>query len=95
MIIKLSAQFHQELDDIVGFIAVNNAIQAIKFYNNIISAIGKTTDHPLSFRKSSLFNNENIRELIFKGYVVAFEINTAADKIIILGIFSSNIWNQS
>ena len=37
-------------------------------------------------------NDENIRELIYKGYTVPFEINITNNKIIVLGIFNQNNW---
>lgn len=41
---------------------------------------------PLKYKKSIYFNDENIRDLVFKGYVVPYKIDTAKNKIIIIGI---------
>ncbi len=41
------------------------------------------------FRKNLIANDENIRDLIFKGYVIPFEIKK--DSIAILQIYSQNI----
>lgn len=39
------------------------------------------------YRKSIYFNhNNNIRELIFNGYVIPYKIDTAENQIIIIGI---------
>ena len=38
-------------------------------------------------------NDENIRELIHKGYTVPYFIDESNSKIIVLGIFNRNIWN--
>jgi len=46
---------------------------------------------PYSYRKKA--EDENLRELIFKGYTVPFEIDTNNKKIVILGIFNQNLWN--
>lgn len=44
---------------------------------------------PYSYRKNSIANDENIRDLIFKGYVVIFEISTK--NIEILDIYKHNL----
>ena len=41
---------------------------------------------PFKYRKSIYFNDNNIRDLIFKGYVVPYKIDTAKNQIIIIGI---------
>ena len=41
---------------------------------------------PFKYRKSIYWNDNNIRDLIFKGYVVPYKIDTTKNKIIIIGI---------
>ena len=41
---------------------------------------------PHKFRKSIYFNDENIRDYIFKGYVIPYFIDTKHEKIVLLGI---------
>ena len=41
---------------------------------------------PFKYRKSIYFNDNNIRDLIFKGYVVPYKIDTVKNQIIIIGI---------
>lgn len=47
---------------------------------------------PYKFRQSNSFEDENIRDFIFKGYIIPYKINTQKDKIIILGIYKENKW---
>lgn len=47
---------------------------------------------PRRFRKNGLTANNNIRDLIFKGYVVVFEISD--EDIEILGIYKNNLWQK-
>lgn len=47
--------------------------------------------HPYIYRKKD--NDENLRELIYKGYTIPFEIDREKNRIIILGIFNQNLWN--
>ena len=44
------------------------------------------------YRKNPILDDESVRDLIFKGYVVPFQIY--ADKIEILGIYKQNIWKN-
>lgn len=44
---------------------------------------------PYSYRKNNIANDENICDLIFKGYVVIFEISTK--NIEILDIYKHNL----
>ena len=46
---------------------------------------------PYRFRKNQRLNKEDIREMIFKGYVIPFRI--ADDHIKILSIFKHNLPN--
>ena len=47
--------------------------------------------NPYIYRKRN--KDENLRELIYKGYTIPFEIDTTNHKIVILGIFNQNLWN--
>lgn len=41
---------------------------------------------PLKCRKSIYFDDENIRDLIFKGYVIPYKIDIDKKQITIIGI---------
>jgi len=62
------------------------------FYDEVIAKINQISQNPYIFRKRESLNDDNVRELIYKGYTVPFEIDTKNNKIIILGIFNQNIW---
>jgi plasmid stabilization system protein ParE len=85
---------------IIDFIALDSVNKALIFYDEIIAKINKIADNPYLHRKRLSLNDDNVRELIYKGYTVPFEIDTKNNKIIILGIFNQNllvpylqIWN--
>ncbi|PAF49276.1 hypothetical protein BKH41_03865 [Helicobacter sp. 12S02232-10] len=86
-----TARFKSELQKIVAFIAVYNPQNAIKFKDDLLQKLFKIPDMPYSHRQSELFNQENIREFIFKGYVVIYRIT---ENIELLGIYRDNIWNS-
>ena len=92
MKLRLSRQFSDELAEIVDFIALDNVQRAIKFYDALIAQIEKIPDNPYQCRQRASTNNPHIRELIFKHYVIVFEIKT--DHINLLGIFNQNQWHQ-
>ena len=88
------ARFNKELEVIVLFIAEDSPNRALEFYNEQIAKIEQIPFSPLIYRKRENSNDENVRELIFKGYTVPFLIDREEDKIVILGIFSQNIWDE-
>lgn len=48
---------------------------------------------PYKNRKSLSFDNKNIRDLIFKGYIIPYLIDKSKNEIVILGIYKSNLWD--
>lgn len=85
-----SERFTQELNTISDFIAEDSLARAQEFQEQLKAKIEAMSDSPLMYRKSNSFNDDNIRDLIFKGYVIPYLINN--DEILILGIYKSNKW---
>jgi plasmid stabilization system protein ParE len=77
---------------IIDFIALDSVNKALIFYDEIIAKINKIADNPYLHRKRLSLNDDNVRELIYKGYTVPFEIDTKNNKIIILVLFKLNLW---
>jgi plasmid stabilization system protein ParE len=92
LILEKSDRFKDELEVIIDFIALDSVNRALIFYDEIIAKINKITDNPYLHRKRPSLNDDNVRELIYKGYTVPFEIDTKNNKIIILGVFNQNLW---
>jgi plasmid stabilization system protein ParE len=76
MKILLKDTFLNRLDNQTDFIAIDSPKSARKFKKEILHAINKIIDNPRSCRKSIYFDDETIRDLIFKGYTIVFKINT-------------------
>ncbi len=76
----------QKLQSIMEFIAEDSVNQAIKFQVELDEIIDAIPNMPFKYRKSIYFNDKNIRDIIFKGYVVPYKIDTAKNQIIIIGI---------
>lgn len=88
--LEQSLRFEYELESIVDFIALDSVTRAIKFYDEVILKIQNIPHNPYAYRKRN--KDENLRELIYKGYTIPFEIDTTNHKIVILGIFNQNLW---
>ena len=92
LVLKQSDRFKEELETIVNFIALDSVNRALEFFDHIIAKLNQIPTNPYIYRKRISTNDENIRELIFKGYTVPFYIDKSDNKIIILGIFNQNLW---
>jgi plasmid stabilization system protein ParE len=87
-----SPRFEVELEIITDFISEDSPRRALRFYDELLSKLESITSNPYRFRKRTKINHKNIRELIFKGYIIPFYIDSVHDVIMVLGIFSANEW---
>ncbi len=86
MSIQYREGFIKEITDLWDFIAQDSSNRATHFVNEIEQKIQTIPSLPYMYRKSIYFDDENIRDMIHKGYVVVYKIDNANDSIIILGI---------
>jgi len=84
-IVKTKA-FQNSLKEILHFISLDNKNNALKFANDLNKKIDNLNDFPFMYRVSIYFNDEAIRDLIYKGYVIAYKVDTKKDIIVVLGI---------
>lgn len=89
MEIVFTPKFNNKLSNILDSIAKDSPQRARKFQSDPITQIIKTTYMPYRFRKSKTADNDQIRDLIFKGYVVPFLIENK--RIVVLSIFGKNL----
>lgn len=87
-----SLRFTKDINIIADFIAKDSKARAREFQKDLKSKLQILKTEPKAFRKSTKFNNINIRDFIYKGYVVPYLIDK--DKILILGIYKANEWNE-
>ena len=90
MVIKYKPKFERELKTIFDFIAKDSLSRAREFRNKLIAKIERTAQTPFICRKSINFDDESIRDLIFKSYVIPYAIED--DAIYVLGIYKANEW---
>lgn len=75
MKIVLKDTFVNRLGDQLEYIAQSNPANARKFKNDLFQQIKAIASNPYKYRKSIWFEDQNIRDLIFKGYTIVFKIN--------------------
>jgi mRNA-degrading endonuclease RelE of RelBE toxin-antitoxin system len=75
MRIKFQEEFLFELNDQVHYISKDKPVAARKFKNILLKNIKKDLKQPFHFKKSRYFENENIRDYVFKGYVAVYEVD--------------------
>jgi len=84
--IRRSDEFRENLSKILFYIAKDSKNRANNFKNSLRKEIEELTFMPLKYRKSIYFNQENIRDFIFKGYCIPYIIDEDKKKIILLDI---------
>lgn len=85
MKLKITEGFKEKLNDQVDYIAQDKPSAARKFKKDILSSLKEIANMPYKHRKSTFFDKEEIRDLIFKGYVVIYRIHTEKDQIEVFG----------
>ena len=81
-------KFDIALDEIVDFISLDSVNRALSFQDELNEKIYGLDFMPKRCRKSTLANDESIRDLIFKGYIIVFKIEN--DTIKVLYIYKEN-----
>ena len=67
--------FVYRLEKQLDYISMDSPANARRFKNDLLKLIKTITSNPLKHRKSIYFDDQNIRDLIFKGYTIVFRIN--------------------
>ncbi|NEW60227.1 type II toxin-antitoxin system RelE/ParE family toxin [Sulfurovum sp. bin170] len=86
MIVEKGDKFDSKLDAVLDYIARDSLNRAIDFSVELEEKLNKLPHMPYKFRRSIYFDDENIRDCIFKGYVIPYLIDGINNKIILLGI---------
>lgn len=76
MKIVYTKTFKNSLQDFLLFISNDSYERAKIFENEIKSQISNLIFMPFKCRKSFFFENENIRDLIYKGYIIFYEVKS-------------------
>ncbi|MEX2588608.1 MAG: type II toxin-antitoxin system RelE/ParE family toxin [Chitinophagales bacterium] len=86
MKIEILKSFSNKLEEQVDYIAQDKPGAARKFKNDVLQKLKKLKRLPYAHRKSIFFNRNNIRDLIFKGYIIVYKVDERNKKIIVFGL---------
>jgi len=86
-----SKQFKDELKAIAYYIRSDNVSASIAFVQSLKKRIKLLVDSPYQYRKSIYFNHDNIRDMVYKGYTIVYEINSEENRLELLSIFNQNL----
>ncbi len=90
MQINRSPRYKNNLFQILNYIARDKLSASENFLNELDKLINNLPAFPFKFRKSKYFNNENIRDMVYKGYTVIYRVNEIKSTIDIIRIFNKN-----
>jgi len=86
MRILKSEEFLLSLQEIMEFIAEDSVAEAISFERRFEEKIDALPFSPYKYRRSIFFSDDDIRDLIFKGYVIPYLIDREHSALLILGM---------
>ena len=88
--------FLETLENILEYIAEDKKSAAIEFYRELNKKFKDLKDFPFMYHKSYYFEDENIRDLTYKGYSVSYEIDLEKKIIYIIGIvkYKKSSWHS-
>ena len=79
-------KFINSFNNIWDYIAQDSKSRANKFKKEIKKLIENIHHMPYKCRKSIYFDDDNIRDLIFKGYTIVYKVDKSKEQITIIGI---------
>jgi len=82
-------KFLHSLQSFLTHIVKDSVSQAIIFDDELNHAIENLVDMPYKFRQSYFYDNKNVRDLIYKGYVVPYLVDSENDVLVVLNIFKN------
>ncbi|MFP9114805.1 type II toxin-antitoxin system RelE/ParE family toxin [Flavobacterium sp. RHBU_3] len=85
MKIKILQSFRLKFNDQLLYIAEDKPAAARKFRNDVLEKLKDVPSMPYRNRKSIYFNNENVRDLVFKGYIIIYRIKPEQNEIEVFG----------
>ena len=88
MQINKSPKYQQELKIILEYIAKDKVNAMLHFRKELNKSLQLLKNFPYKNRKSIYFENENIRDMTYKGHTIVYEV--FEDKLKILSIFNQN-----
>lgn len=85
MKVSLSLGFRSLLNEQVKYIALDKPKAARKFKSDLIKNLKKDLKHPFNYQKSKYYQDENVRDYVFKGYTSVYNINQENNIVTVFG----------
>ena len=68
------------------FISLDSKKRALTFRSQLDKQISAIQDMPYKCRKSIYFDDDVVRDLIFKGYTIVYKVDKIKETITVIGI---------
>ena len=85
MKIKFEDAFIWSINEQVLYIAQDKPLAARKFKSDLIRNLKKDLKQPFNYQKSKYYQDENIRDYVFKGYTSVYDINLETNTVTVFG----------
>ena len=85
MKLRILKSFRDKLNEQVEYIAQDKPGAARKFKSEILRRIKEIPSMPFACRRSIFFDRDDIRDLIYKGYIVVYKVDETEGIITIFG----------
>lgn len=93
MKILFTDDFKENLKEILTFIKQDSKDRAYNFRDSLKNEIMKIPERPYSYRENLTIKDTQVRDLVFKRYVVVFVIDVGEQTITIISIYKYNLPN--
>jgi plasmid stabilization system protein ParE len=85
MKIRILKSFRDKLNEQVEYIAKDKPGAARKFKSDVLKRIQDIPSMPFACRISIFFDREDIRDLVFKGYIIVYKVDESEGMITVFG----------
>lgn len=85
MKLRILKSFRDKLDEQVRYIAEDKPGAARKFKTDILKRIKEVPSMPYACRRSIFFERDDIRDLVFKGYVIVYKVDDSEKVVTVFG----------
>ena len=86
MKIVYDPRFIASMHRILEYIALDSENRSKQFRNNVKTNIETLVEMPYKHRRSRHFEDDQIRDMIFKGYTIVYRIDKEEEQITVFGI---------
>ncbi len=86
-----SKQFKDELRVIAFYIKKDKLSASLSFVTLLKKKIRDLKDFPYQYKTSIYFDNEEMRDMVYMGYTIVYEVNQEQNTLELLSIFNQNL----